>query len=208
MTEILPQGNRGRYEDRVEFTFELPSQNNKQFVITRAVKGTVNVEAHQQQLAPTAPYTRPKRRPRGFKDSITDGTRPSNFERQKTAFRYPLPDSKIPADVVAIVQHGPVDTKVERIREEKLPAEVQSSTYADHWQTLLWLEEFQAELVDIPKMAVLLDNQSHFKEGYGALRSSGRSVWRPIWTKFLVRLTTLGPLLKLTLTSRRRKPTL
>ncbi|KAG8924470.1 hypothetical protein FRC01_011457 [Tulasnella sp. 417] len=138
-----PRGNRGRFEDRVEFTFQLPLQGNQQFVISRAVKATVTVKVHQRQLAPIAPYTRPKRRPREKKGSVTDGTRPSNFERQKTAFTYPLPDSKIPEEISAIVQHGSVDTKVELIRQERLNLE--TATYADYWQTLLWLEECQAE---------------------------------------------------------------
>ncbi|KAG8911964.1 hypothetical protein FRC01_005376, partial [Tulasnella sp. 417] len=140
-----PRGNRGHYEDRVEFTFQLPLQGNKQFVISRAVKATVTVKVHQQQLAPVAPYKRPKRQRREKKGFVTDGVRPANFERQKTAFCYPLPDSKIPEAISAIVQHGSVDTKVELIRAERLPADLETATYADHWQTLLWLEECQAE---------------------------------------------------------------
>ncbi|KAG8954846.1 hypothetical protein FRC04_010329 [Tulasnella sp. 424] len=124
----------------------MPAEDNKQFVITRTVRANVTVEAHQQQLAPIAPYTRPKRRPRGVKSSILDGTRPSSFERQKTAFCYPLPESKIPADLVSLVEHGSVDAKVARIREMRLSDELESSTYAKHWQTLLWLEEYQVEI--------------------------------------------------------------
>ncbi|KAG9042355.1 hypothetical protein FS837_010960 [Tulasnella sp. UAMH 9824] len=160
-----PRGNRGLYEDRVEFTFQLPSQDDKQFAISRVVKATVTVRVHQQQLAPTAPYTRPKRRRREMKAFITDGTRPSNFERQKIAFCYPLPESKIPEEILAIVQRGSVDEKVDLIRQERLPADLEASTYSDHWQTLLWLEEFQAEkdmehydqtdvaFVDVPGLA-------------------------------------------------------
>ncbi|KIO21487.1 hypothetical protein M407DRAFT_218212 [Tulasnella calospora MUT 4182] len=140
-----PEGNRGLYEDRVEFTFQLPLHDNKQFVIWRPVKATVTVKVHQKQLAPTAPYTRPKRRRREKKTFITDGIRPSNFERQKTAFCYKLPESEIPEDIRAIVQHGSVDAKVDLIRQERLPADLEPSTYPNHWQTLLWLEEYQAE---------------------------------------------------------------
>ncbi|KAG8894824.1 hypothetical protein FRC01_012723, partial [Tulasnella sp. 417] len=46
-----PRGNRGFYEDRVEFSFEVPSTGTR-FTITRAVKATVTVEAHRRQLAP------------------------------------------------------------------------------------------------------------------------------------------------------------
>ncbi|KAG8894768.1 hypothetical protein FRC01_012771, partial [Tulasnella sp. 417] len=48
---VDPRGNRGFYEDRVEFSFEVPS-NGTRFSITRAVKATVTVEAHRRQLAP------------------------------------------------------------------------------------------------------------------------------------------------------------
>ncbi|KAG9045676.1 hypothetical protein FS837_005860 [Tulasnella sp. UAMH 9824] len=137
-----PEGNRGRYEDRVEFTFQLPLQDNKEFTISRAVTATVSVTAHHQQLAPTAPYTRPKRPPRG-NGLGTDGDRPPNFERENAAFCYPLPNLEIPPEILSIfhLQNASVDDKVDLIRQEC----ARDPTYTGYWQTLLWLEECQAE---------------------------------------------------------------
>lgn len=117
-------------------------KDNKEFVISRPVKATVSVRLHQQQLAPKAPYTRPKRRPRlnGF---VTDGELAVNFELEHMAFWSLLPELEIPPDILSILQsqHASIDDKVDLIRRERLLA----STYYDYWQTLLWLEESQAE---------------------------------------------------------------
>ncbi|KAG8913247.1 hypothetical protein FRC01_004651, partial [Tulasnella sp. 417] len=136
-----PKGNRGRHEDRVEFTFDSPSEG-KQFVIVREVKATVTVPAHHQQLIPLGEYIRPLRRPREFKSSVMEGVRPSNFERQKTAFQVRLPEFKIPPELVKIIGRGSAESQVETILD-LFPEGLTLATYSDFWQVLLWLEEHQ-----------------------------------------------------------------
>ncbi|KAG8916916.1 hypothetical protein FRC01_002784, partial [Tulasnella sp. 417] len=136
-------GNRGFYEDRLEFSFEVPSSGTS-FTIIRQVKGTVTVEAHRRQLAPVAPYVRPRRRRRDRRGPITDGTRPSSYERQKTAWVYRMPDFKIPPELTEIFDDGPVESRVERLQLEHIPLELGHATYEQVWQTLLWAEEHQA----------------------------------------------------------------
>ncbi|KAG8994428.1 hypothetical protein FRB90_000435 [Tulasnella sp. 427] len=139
-----PKGNRGFYQDQVEFSFERLADGTK-YTITRALAATVTVEAHRRQLAPIAPYVRPRRHRRNlFKGSITDGTRPSNFERQKTAWIYRIPDFKVPAELNVIFEEGPVDSRVERLKLERLSSELTATTYSEFWKTLLWAEEHQA----------------------------------------------------------------
>ncbi|KIO21489.1 hypothetical protein M407DRAFT_80331 [Tulasnella calospora MUT 4182] len=135
-----PKGNRGFYEDRVEFSFEVLSNGTK-FAITRQVTATVTVEAHRRQLAPIAPYVRPQRRRRDRRGPVTDGTRPSSYERQKTAWVYRIPDFKVPVELNEMFEHGTVESRVERLERELGSEDV---TYAQFWQTLLWAEEYQA----------------------------------------------------------------
>lgn len=139
-----PSGNRGFYEDRVEFCFEVPSNGTK-FAITRPVKATVTVEAHRHQLAPIAPYVRPQRRRRERRGPVTDGTRPSNYERQKTAWLYRIPEFKIPVELSEIFKDGTVDSKVEKLQLEHIPLDLGPANYGQFWQTLLWAEEHQAQ---------------------------------------------------------------
>ncbi|KIO33704.1 hypothetical protein M407DRAFT_17322 [Tulasnella calospora MUT 4182] len=136
-----PKGNRGIHEDRVEFTFDSPSKGI-QFVIIREVKATVTVPAHHQQLSPLEEYIRPKRRPREYKSSVMDGVKPSNFERQKIAFRVWLPEFKIPSELIEIFGHGSTESQVETILN-MFPEGLDHAAYSDFWQVLLWLEEHQ-----------------------------------------------------------------
>ncbi|KAG8904535.1 hypothetical protein FRC01_008687, partial [Tulasnella sp. 417] len=138
-----PRGNRGHYDDRVEFSFEMPSNGTK-FAITRAVKATVTVQAHRQQLAPTAPYQPPRRRPRGVRGSIVDGERPPHIERHRTAWKYRLPEYPIPADLREALGDGTIDSKVQMIRERWLSLGFSPSTYMVYWEVLLSAEEHQA----------------------------------------------------------------
>lgn len=142
--EEYHSGNRGLYGDRVEFGFEVPSNGNK-FAITRSVKANVTVEAHRRQLAPVAPYVRPRRRRRDQRGPVTDGTRPSSYERQKTAWVYRVPDFKIPVELKEIFEDGTVDSKVERLKLEQVNLGMGHVSYGKFWQTLLWAEEHQAQ---------------------------------------------------------------
>ncbi|KIO28300.1 hypothetical protein M407DRAFT_22507 [Tulasnella calospora MUT 4182] len=137
------KGIRGYYEDRVEFTFQIRFRTGiTQFVISRPVKALVTIEAHQRQLAPVAPYTRPQRRPRGQKGSITitDGT-----EQQKTNWIYRLPQFSIPPSLELLLGNGTLTSKVERMRREVVPMDWTHETYTDFWQAMLWAEEHPAK---------------------------------------------------------------
>ncbi|KAG8911322.1 hypothetical protein FRC01_005776 [Tulasnella sp. 417] len=159
-----PQGNRGYFEDRVEFYFQLPS-SGATFVISRPVKALVTVEVHQRQLAPVAPYTRPKRQPRAQKGSvtITQGTKPSSFERQKTAWTYRLPEFPIPRSLDVLLGDGTLASKVEKFSHEVVPKGLTYETYTEFWQAVLWAEEHQARGVKFPKAFSLSRTRLTFK---------------------------------------------
>ncbi|KAG8954856.1 hypothetical protein FRC04_010339 [Tulasnella sp. 424] len=136
-----PKGNRGRHEDRVEFTFDSPSKGIH-FVIVREVKATVAVTAHHEQLLPLGEYIRPTRHDREAKISVTDGTRPSNFEQQKITFLRRIPEYKIPPELSQILSHGSAESKAAAV-SKIFPGGLVHETYPWFWQTLLWLEEHQ-----------------------------------------------------------------
>ncbi|KAG8993203.1 hypothetical protein FRB90_000747 [Tulasnella sp. 427] len=143
LTLKLLKGNRGRHEDQVEFTFDSPSKG-LEFTLVRGVKAIVAVSAHHEQLAPLGPYVRPPRRAREYKSFIADGIKPSNFERQKTAFRVPFPEFQIPPELHKLFGHGTVEQQTQ-IVTDMFPSGLGHATYPEFWRVLLWLEEYQAQ---------------------------------------------------------------
>ncbi|KAG8990105.1 hypothetical protein FRB90_001909 [Tulasnella sp. 427] len=138
-----PKGNRGRHEDQVEFTFDSPSKG-LEFTLIRGVKAIVAVSAHHEQLAPLGPYVRPPRRAREYKSFIADGIKPSNFERQKTAFRVPFPEFQIPPELSKIFGRGSAEQQIQTVAN-MFPSGLGHATYPEFWRVLLWLEEYQAQ---------------------------------------------------------------
>ncbi|KAG8924963.1 hypothetical protein FRC01_010849 [Tulasnella sp. 417] len=136
--QVIIIGNRGRHEDRVEFTFDSPSKG-RQFTIVREVKAIVTVTTHHQQLSSLGEYIRPKRRPRESKSSVMDGTKIA----KKIAFRVWLPEFKIPPELAKIFAQGSTESQVEATLS-MFSEGLDHATYADFWQVLLWLEEHQA----------------------------------------------------------------
>jgi helicase MOV-10 len=133
-------GNRGRYEDRIEFLFEDISLNQT-FTISRPVRAVVGVSAELDLLRPTAPYEPPKPRAREPDGPMVDGIKPPALAAIKWVIK--LPEAMIPEYVRPAIESGIRLEKIRRVERTLLPRNLNNETYARHWRVLLWIEEFQ-----------------------------------------------------------------
>ncbi|CAE6520072.1 unnamed protein product [Rhizoctonia solani] len=143
-----PLGHRGYFFDRLELTLHDTSLR-KSFTITRPLRATVGNTTDLEQLRPSAPYVRPPPRPRRDREEkLVDGIKPPS---QRIDWVVALPKAIIPTQLQSILEsHTGVDAKLTRIRQ--LPgmhgglAGAGSSSYGRFWETLLHIEEHQAEI--------------------------------------------------------------
>ncbi|KAG8984017.1 hypothetical protein FRB90_005620, partial [Tulasnella sp. 427] len=144
--------NRGHYDDRLELIFEDRAAKTR-FFIVRPLHAIVAVQADLDLLAPTAPYQKPKPRPKETEAPVIDGPPPPQLAEIDWANRLPFHD--VPTFLKVLVEDGSIGEKIRALKAEVLPAEVNAKTYGEHWQTLLWLEEIQAEcvIVSVPGLA-------------------------------------------------------
>lgn len=152
----------GRYEDRIEFTFEEVRHNiSEQFVITRTLQVIVGSRADHEALRPRAPYASSSQRRyedgrsvRGESDAvvipenvqIVPGIPPPSVE----AVRYtlPLPRAEIPVKLLEILASFGVGMSLrQQIQASRafLPGVLTTVTYIRHFKYLLWVEEHRTE---------------------------------------------------------------
>lgn len=150
VTFRFDQRSIGRYEDRVEFTFEDTSLKGR-FVITRPLQVIVGNEADHEALKPVSPYVDPRlkrgRTRREPEVDVVPGVAPPSVK----AVRYvlALPKADIPkhlADVLSRSDGGvPLKQQIEDIRRVFLPATLNVGTYARFFKNLLWMDEYRTE---------------------------------------------------------------
>lgn len=143
-----PEGNNGRYEDRLEFVFR-DLRLNKRFAITRSVVAVVGVQEDYELLKARRPYVRPKRSERVEEPIVefTAGVPPPAIADFKWAVRllpYDLPKAlKKLLEECEAADLSP--TKIAgRIRAVFIPSQLSSTTYARNFSYMLWIEEQRA----------------------------------------------------------------
>jgi helicase MOV-10 len=136
------QSHIGRYEDRIEFTFE-DNQLRKEFLISRSLRAIVGSKADHQLLQPKAPYVPKERLVRQPELTIVEGVAPPSLKAIPYVFK--LPQANIPKLLLATLANGSVSETVKRVRKVFLPSVLDSETYARHFKHLLWIEEFRME---------------------------------------------------------------
>jgi helicase MOV-10 len=141
-----PLGHRGYFSDRLELTFHDTSLK-KSFTITRPLRATIGNAADLERLRPSAPYVRPAPRPRRDREEkLVDGIKPASHQIDWVVN---LPRAIIPSQLRDILESRTgVDAKLARIRQ--LPGMhgltgAGTSGYGRFWETLLHIEEKQAE---------------------------------------------------------------
>ncbi|QRW00523.1 RNA helicase [Ceratobasidium sp. AG-Ba] len=143
-----PLGHRGRFSDRIELNLHDTSLN-KTFTITRPLRAAVGNAADLELLQPSAPYVRPARRPRRDREeNLVDGIKPPG---QQIDWVVSLPRAIIPDALRGILEsRANVSAKTERVGQ--LPgmhgglASTGGAGYGRFWETLLHVEEYQAQV--------------------------------------------------------------
>lgn len=140
----------GRYEDRIELTFE-DSSLNKRFVISRPLRAIVGSEAEHDALKPTSPYIdprsergRPARRMPDSEGPVISGDPPPSLNTVK--YVLPLPRAKIPKpllDMLNGLEDVSLARQIEEVRSTFLPEALNSRTHAKRFKHLLWMEEYR-----------------------------------------------------------------
>lgn len=132
----------GRYEDRLEMTFE-DIQLKKQFLISRVVNAVVGNKEEHEKLKARAPYVPRRRTERKPEARIVEGVKPPSLNIIPYVGR--LPKAPIPSGLLAMVSEGSVKETVDRLRRAYLPATLDSDSFARHFRTLIWIEEQRSE---------------------------------------------------------------
>ncbi|GAB1517351.1 hypothetical protein RhiTH_000397 [Rhizoctonia solani] len=141
-------GHRGYFADRLELTFHDKSLR-KSFTITRPLRATVGNVTDLEQLRPSAPYVRPPPKPRRDREEkLVDGIKPSS---QRIEWVVELPKAIMPFQLRSILESRTgVDAKLTRVKQ--LPGMhgdligAGPPSYSRFWETLLHIEEHQAEI--------------------------------------------------------------
>ncbi|KAK0496609.1 P-loop containing nucleoside triphosphate hydrolase protein [Armillaria luteobubalina] len=131
----------GRFEDTLELVF-FDISHSRRFVIQRKVCATVGDLTDHEHLAPKAPYSQRKRRNIKLDGPVIDSLRPPTWTPTKWALK--LPEYKIPRKVEALyTPEGYLKWSALQDVNKCMPSSFTTATYAQHFQTLVWLEEAQ-----------------------------------------------------------------
>jgi helicase MOV-10 len=98
-------------------------------------------------LAPTAPYKPPPKRVKEPETEVVDGVKPPQLAQIAWDKNRMLLTYEVPTWLETLVQGGTMASKLAEIRSTALPRTLNPASYGRHWQTILWLEEMQAEWV-------------------------------------------------------------
>ncbi|KAH6909394.1 RNA helicase [Coprinopsis sp. MPI-PUGE-AT-0042] len=134
----------GRYEDRLELIFE-DIHSKKRFMISRPLQVVVGNKAEHSALLPKIPYTPRPKTARRVVEQVVPGVAPS-ARRNAIPYVRPLPKAPPPAQLLEILNGSdPVRKQVDDVKSVHLPPDLSSYTYAQHFGTLLWVEEHKTE---------------------------------------------------------------
>ncbi|KAK0215503.1 P-loop containing nucleoside triphosphate hydrolase protein [Armillaria fumosa] len=132
----------GRFEDTLELAF-VDVVKRRRFVIQRKISATVGSRADHEYLAPKAPYTRRKRRNIKLDGPVKRSLRPPTWTPTKWISK--LPQFNVPQHLVqaAYTEKGYLKRSARRDIKRFMPSSFNIETYAQHFQSMLYLEEEQ-----------------------------------------------------------------
>lgn len=116
-------------------------------MIVRPLAATVGSQEDHDNLKPKAPYQRRNRGTRDPETAVVAGPPPA-ATKLMTKWVTKLPLAEIPKDMASILLEGdPPDKTAGNLQLTRLFARNTAETYARHYQTLLWTEEFRMQYV-------------------------------------------------------------
>ncbi|KAK7052594.1 RNA helicase [Favolaschia claudopus] len=142
--QFLPSEFDGEYKDVLELVF-LNRSTRQRFLITRRVFAVVGSKDDHEQLKPKTPYQRRRRAPFQFNGPIVPSLRPPTWGPIKWTSRL-LPFDPPPALIQAAFGESDSQRKRSGILhgvKQFVPSAFNLNTYAQHFQTMLYIEEEQ-----------------------------------------------------------------
>ncbi|KAK0492593.1 RNA helicase [Armillaria luteobubalina] len=132
----------GCFEDTLELVF-VDVVKRRRFVIQRKINATVGSRADHEYLAPKAPYTRRKRRNIKLDGPVKRSLRPPTWTPTKWISK--LPRFNVPQHLIQAVytEKGYLKKSARQDVKGFMPSSFNIDTYAQHFQTMLYLEEEQ-----------------------------------------------------------------
>ncbi|KAL5514267.1 hypothetical protein ACEPAG_2355 [Sanghuangporus baumii] len=137
---IASKNDRGAFQNRLEFHFEIPALN-RGFAMTRSVVARIGSNADYEALKVTKPYVVRKRTWGNKATRYIRGIRPQALAEIKWARQ--LKQYVTPIDVLSRDDLKPFE-KLNMIRSTLMFGEFGSNTYGRHLQVMLWVEEERA----------------------------------------------------------------
>ena len=139
---------RGRFEDRLEITFEDILLRQK-FVIIRSLRAIVGNQADYDLLWSTKSYE-PRVLPRNRvpESEVIPGPSPPAASKIEWVTRLPL--AGIPRTISSILLTGSVRSVanvVNQLRRIVLPKILNTDTYGHFYKALIWIEEYRMRFV-------------------------------------------------------------
>lgn len=143
----------GRYEDRLEILLE-DERLRQRFVIVRPVRAIIGSKEDHELLKPKAPFVPRERIVREPETEILKGVFP--LALKAVPYVVPLLHADIPKHLSSSLSKGSTADVISSIRRIFLPKVWDSSTYGQHFKTLLWIEEHRMEFVFLFDLSVTL----------------------------------------------------
>ena len=139
---MFKQTLRGRYEDRLEITFE-NTDLGQCFVFVRALKVVIGNKADYEILKPSTPYVPRKTKERVPETKVLPGDPPPAINAIKWAVM--LPKAPIPASILSVLSTGSVSDTIKQLKRTVLPDVLNVDSYSVHFKSLVWVEENRME---------------------------------------------------------------
>ncbi|KAI1789433.1 P-loop containing nucleoside triphosphate hydrolase protein [Ganoderma leucocontextum] len=150
---LFRHGERGRYEARLEFTFQ--GLAGREFVIARRLLAQVGESAERELLKPVTPFVRSRYVRWDNNDKVLAGDAPPKILPIKWA-RDLLPFT-IPPALAEILKTGTHPEIFARLSQEYFPEPLSLDNFQTFFSLLLWIEE--ARMVDDLRMYDMRDVQ-------------------------------------------------
>ncbi|KAF7323583.1 RNA helicase [Mycena kentingensis (nom. inval.)] len=134
----------GDFRDVLELVF-LNVNTRERFLITRKVLGVAGSKDDHELLKPKSAYSRrPRAIPVAFSGPIVKSLRPPTWG--PNTWKSKLLAYEPPADLVQVAFGEPRGRDLVRAAQRFLPPVFNATTYARHFQTLLFIEDYQMRL--------------------------------------------------------------
>ncbi|PIL27838.1 hypothetical protein GSI_10992 [Ganoderma sinense ZZ0214-1] len=151
---LFRHGGRGRYEARLEFTFQ--GLSGREFVIARRLLALVGEAADREVLKSVTPYIRSRRVRWDENTDVLAGDLPPRMIRPIKWARDLLPFN-IPSALAEVLQSGTHPEILLRLSQEYLTDPLSLENYQSFFPVLLWIEE--SRMVDDLRMYDMRDVQ-------------------------------------------------